>query len=158
MDMLFVLVLPLALCVVFVRNHLFAAVICLLMLALGYLDMTVMLFEGAEVPLIILAVLFAALFAMEKIFKPSKNKTAGNMVWALGIVRFPANFLYLGDIFFRLMHWVPVRGIPRDQPSLGAGIGVMLEVPLVLSVIMGLVLLVLYIVQIKKSKSAGEQS
>jgi hypothetical protein len=159
MEMFLVIVLPLVLCAVFVRNHLFAAVIYLGMLGLRHLDMTVMLFEGSEVLLVILALLFAALFAVEKLGKPSKGKTAGNMVWVLGIVRFPANFLYLGDIIFRAGHWGPVSDIPRDQPSLGAGIGSMLEVPLVVSVIMGTVLLFLYIVQMsgaRKDKGGAE--
>lgn len=120
------------------------------MLVLRHLDMTVMLFEGAEVLLVILALLFAALFVVEKVGKSSKSKTAGNVVWVLGIVRFPANFVYLGDIIFRLGHWGPVSDIPRDQPSLGAAVGSMLEVPLVVTAVMGGLLLVLYIKQGKK--------
>lgn len=148
MDIFLVMVLPLVLCALFVRNHLFAALICLGMLVLGYLDMTVMLFEKAEVLLIILAALFAALFAIEKIFKPLKTAATVNLGWALGIVRYPANFLYLGDILFRLMKQVPVSGIPRDQPSLGAGLGSVLEVPLMLSAVLAAVLLAFYVVRI----------
>ena len=152
MDIFLVIVLPLVFCAVFIRNHLFAALICVGMLVLGYLNMTVMLFKGAEVLLIILAVLFSVLFAVEKIFKPLSTKTTVNLGWILGIVRYPANFLYLGDIMFRLMNWVPISGIVRDQPSLGAGISSMLEIPLMLSAVLGSVLLLFYVIGIVGAK------
>jgi hypothetical protein len=148
-------VLSLVLCVVFVRNHLFSAVVCSGMYGLWYYGMTVMLFEGAERLLIALAVLFAVLFIIEKVVKPLKSRAIVNMDWVLGIVRFPANFVYAGDIIFRLLHWGPVSDVARDQPSLRAVVGSMLELPLVVSAAMGVVLLVLYAVQIVKGVKRG---
>lgn len=156
------LVLSLVLCVFFVRNHLFAALICAGMYALWYYGMTTMLFEGAERLLIALAVLFAVLFIIEKVIRPLKSRAIVNMDWVLGIVRFPANFVYAGDIIFRLMHWGRVSDVARDQPSLGAAVGNIVEIPLAVSAAIGVVVLVLYAVQIikavKRKISGSEES
>ena len=87
MDIFLIFIIPLILCAFFVRNHLFAALICVGMLVLWRLHMTVMLFQGAELFLIILAVLYSGLFAVEKFFKPLKSGMTTNMGWVLGILR-----------------------------------------------------------------------
>lgn len=154
MEFLLAFVLPLVLCAILARNHVFAAAIYVCMLLLSYLNMTVMLFVEAEILLIALVLIFLALFVIERQWKKVKVGKTKILLNALAIVRYPVNFIYLGDIIFRLQHWGPIDDIPRDQPSLGAAVGCMLELPLVASLIAAVTLLILYVAQIIKERRA----
>jgi hypothetical protein len=154
MEFLLELVLPLVLCAIFARNHVFAAVIYVCMLLLSYFNMTVMLFMEAEILLIALVLIFLALFVIERQWKRVKGGRAKILLNALAIIRYPVNFIYLGDIIFRLQHWGPIDDIPQNQPLLGSAVGYMLELPLVASLIAAVTLLVLYVAQITKEHRA----
>lgn len=153
-EFLLTIVLPLVLCAIFARNHIFAAIIYVCMLLLSYLNMTVMLFTGAHILLIALVLIFLALFVVERRWKKVKGRAAKILLIALAIVRYPVNFVYLGDIIFRLQHWGPINNITGSQPSLGAAVGCMLIFPLMAALLAAVTLLILYAVQIKQERRA----
>lgn len=150
-------ILPLILCILFVRNHLFAIAVYCTILLLRFLNMTVMLMMPGMIVLVIVAILLLALlYFFEKqtrviYLRSTLITTLAIILW---IVRFPINFIYIQDIIFRIQHWVPLPTNKEawDQPSLGAAVGGMLSVPFLLMIIISAILLAVYF---KKYKQAN---
>ena len=139
------------------RQHLFAAVIYGLMLALHAMRMTVLVNPLALPLLVVSATLFAILALMELNAAAAirAHQSPRFLAKALLILRVPVTVLYLGDIIFRLHHWQALPQKPSDQPSLGAAVGGMLVVPLALIFLLSLMLVVYYWRAIRAAAHVG---
>jgi len=153
MSDLLPIILPIVPCILFAKNHIFAATIYIFMIFLFYSKMTVMLLAGVHFFLIALIALSLALFIMEKKWKKQLPTAGKILIIILAVARFPLNVTYLGDIIFRFQHWGPIQNMHSDQPSLGMGVGMMLFPPIVLAIILTIALISLNIWKINKDKS-----
>ncbi len=154
---LLIIILPIILCILLARSHIFATIISSFMLFLFYSHMTVMILPRVHILLIILILFSVALFIVKKKWKKQLLNSNKALVIILAVVRFPLNIVYLGDIILRLQYWRPITNMQPDQPSLGIFVGMMLVLPLVLTIILSIALFTVYIWKIKKSNQITKQ-